>query len=455
MESSSLTNVSFEAGRARIPPAVLDFPKSSPAKFLILTQYFPPEIGGAPTRLQSVATELKRMGHEVEVLTGFPNYPRGKFFPGYEHGFYRRELRDGITIHRVWLYAATGGGVQRMLNYLSFSSTAFLGLLKTKRPDYIFVESPPIFLSVPAHLAGLLWGVPFIFNVSDMWPDVIVEGGFLKEGFLVRCMRVLERWSYRKALYVNAVTDGVRQDLLTKKSVPSEKVLFLPNGADTVRFQARPADNALKGRLGLAGRKVILWAGTLGFAHGLQHVLQAAKLLEETPHIHFLFVGDGSAKSEIVRLRDAMGLRNVTFHDSVQLEDLPPYFSIAEAGLASLIDLPLFEGARPSKVFPILASGKPLIFVGKGETARLVRQANAGVVVPAENPAALAHAVLQLMENSKLAQEFGRNGRLYVEANLTWSQVINEWLEQLRPVRRQSPVTLDSNQTTNTLTSTF
>ena len=199
-ESSGVANASFQAAHVSVPPVLLDARELPPAKFLILTQYFPPEIGGAPTRLQSLATELKRMGHQVEVLTGFPNYPRGKFFPGYEHGFYRREMRDGVTIHRVWLYAATGGGVQRMLNYLSFSATAFLGLLKTKRPDYIFVESPPIFLSFPAYLAGLLWGVPFIFNVSDMWPDVIVEGGFLKEGFLVRSMRALEGWSYRKAL---------------------------------------------------------------------------------------------------------------------------------------------------------------------------------------------------------------------------------------------------------------
>src|ERR1700675_4373384 len=286
-EASRLTGVAFDTGDVGSPSGGLHAPRQPPAKFLILTQYFPPEIGGAPTRLQSIATELKRMGHEVEVLTGFPNYPRGKFFPGYEHGVYRREIREGVTIHRVWLYPATGGGILRIFNYLSFTCTSFFGLLRTKRPDYIFVESPPIFLSIPACLAGFLWGVPFIFNVSDMWPDIIVEGGFLKEGHLVRCMRAIERWSYRKAAFVNAVTDGVRRDLLTKKSLSPEKVLFLPNGADTVRFQPRPPDNALKAELGLTSKKVILWAGTLGFAHGLEHVLQAAKLLEEVSQIHF------------------------------------------------------------------------------------------------------------------------------------------------------------------------
>ncbi|HTC61837.1 MAG TPA: glycosyltransferase family 4 protein [Candidatus Saccharimonadales bacterium] len=408
------------------------------AKFLIITQYFPPEIGGAPTRLQSVATELRKMGHEVEVLTGFPNYPHGKFPPGYRGSLYKREEKNGVTIHRVWLYPATGSGTKRMANYGSFTLMTFFGLFKTKRPDYIFVESPPIFLSVPAYLAGILWRVPFIFNVSDMWPDVIVEGGFLKEGFLVKCMRAIESWSYRKATYVNAVTDGVRSDLLTKKSVPAEKLLFLPNGADTVRFQPRSPDTSLKEKLGLTGKKIFLWAGTLGLAHGIEHILKAAKLLEGSSDIHFLFVGDGSAKEKLVRLRENLNLRNVTFHDAVQLDVLPAYFSIADVGLASLIDLPLFDGARPSKLFPILASGKPLIFAGKGESARLVRDANAGIVVAPENSEVLARAVLELAQNPDLAQAYGRNGREYVETHLQWSQVIAEWLRQFRSLKQSS-----------------
>jgi glycosyltransferase involved in cell wall biosynthesis len=440
MNSETTQIVDFSSDTAGIMSAVDSArnPHQPQARFLIITQYFPPEIGGAPTRLQSVATELTKMGHEVEVLTGFPNYPHGKFFPGYQGNLYKREVKGGVNIHRVWLYPASGSGVQRMANYGSFTLMTFFGLLKTKRPDYIFVESPPIFLSVPAYLAGILWRVPFIFNVSDMWPDVIVEGGFLKEGFLVNCMRAIESWSYRKATYVNAVTDGVRNDLLTKKSVPSEKLLFLPNGADTVRFQPRPPDINLKAKLGLTGKTIFLWAGTLGLAHGIEHILKAAKLLEDNGDIHFLFVGDGSAKKNLVQLREKMNLRNVTFHDAVQLDELPAYFSIAEVGLASLIDLPLFDGARPSKLFPILASGKPLIFAGKGESARLVRDANAGIVVPPENSEALAHAVMELAQNPCLAQTYGRNGRDYVESHLQWSQLIAEWLKQLRSLQQSS-----------------
>ena len=402
-------------------------------KFVLLTQYFPPEIGGAPTRLQCIAQELSRLGHDVEVVTALPNYPRGKFFPGYERCVYRREVWENIPVHRVWLYPAIGGGIERMLNYVSFTCMSLLGLFRAGRPDYIFVESPPIFLSLPAYLLGMVWGAPFIFNVSDLWPDVIVEGGFLKRGRLVRWLEEIERWSYRKAAYVNAVTEGVRDTLLHKKGVPAEKLLFLPNGADTVRFQPRPPDPVLAKRLGLENKKIILWAGTLGLAHDLENVLQAAKLLESAGEIHFLFVGDGSAKNAVVGLRDRLGLHNVTFHDAVPLDQLPPFFSIAEAGLSSLAGIPLFDGARPSKFFPVLASGKPLVFVGRGEAARLMETARAGVVVPPGDPTALASAVLELVRNPQLSEEYGRNGRRFVETNLQWSRIISDWAAQLRP----------------------
>jgi colanic acid biosynthesis glycosyl transferase WcaI len=400
-------------------------------KFLILTMYFPPEIGGAQTRLKSVAAELSRAGHEVEVVTALPNYPRGRIFHGYRGTFYRRELLDDIVVHRVWLYPAIGSGIKRMLNYVSFTVTSLFGMLRAKKPDYLFVESPPLFLGIPAYIAGLLWGVPFIFNVADLWPDAIVDGGFLKEGFVLRCLSAIESWSYRKAAYVNAVTEGIREVLVEKKSVAHEKVLFLPNGADTIRFQPRPIDVSFKRELGLEGKRIVLWAGTLGFAHGLEYVLRAAKLLEAQEDIHFLFVGDGSAKAALNQLRKDLDLRNVTLRDPVSLDKLPAYFSIAEAGLASLIDIPVHNGARPSKVFPILASGKPLIFIGRGEGARLVQQAKAGLVVPPQNSEAFASAVMELMTNPELIAEFGANGRKFVEENFQWSHLIRSWMAPL------------------------
>src|SRR5271165_1633598 len=244
-------------------------------KFLILTLYFPPEIGAAPTRLAAMARELSKIGHIVEVVTGMPNYPHGHILPEYRGSFYKREVWNGITIHRVWLYPTVGSGMGRILNYLSFSLFALYGLLRAQKPDYLFVESPPPTLSCPAYLCSKLWRIPFILNVADLWPDTLVEMGLLRKGLAFTLLSWLERWSYQKATYVNAITNGLRDALLKEKAVPLEKVLFLPNGVDTDLHRPYPKDATLMNALGLAGKKIVLYSGTLGRAHGLEHVLEA------------------------------------------------------------------------------------------------------------------------------------------------------------------------------------
>lgn len=409
-------------------------------RFLILTQYFPPEIGGPQTRLAAMATELRALGHDVEIVTGIPNYPRGEFFSGYRAKLYRRETLDGLTVNRVWLYPAMGGGIRRLINYLSFAATSLIGLWRSARADYIFVESPPLFLSVPAVVVARLKGSQVILNVADLWPDAIFQGGFMKKGLGFRCLEMLETWGYKHAAYVNAVTAGIRDTLVNQKGVPAAKMLFLPNGVDTERFLPRPGDAALSARLGLEGKKIILWAGTLGFAHGLDNILAAAKLLDGRGDTHFLFVGDGSAKLKLQDLASSMRLRNVSFLAPVSNRELAAYISISTAGLASLLDIPLHDGARPSKMFPVLASGRPLIFVGRGEAARLIHDAGAGIVVAPGNPEALAATVLELAGNPGLAESLGQRGRKYVEDHLQWSRLIGTWVKQLEAPRARHTI---------------
>lgn len=403
-----------------------------PMRLVILTQYFPPEIGAAPTRLQAMAAELRNLGHELEVVTAMPNYPHGHIFPEYAGRFYCCENRDGIKIHRVWIYAALGGGARRLLNYASFVVTSIVGLLRVQRPDYVFVESPPLPLTMPAYLFAWIWRVPSIMNVADLWPDAALEMGFLKEGAMVRVIRMLERWSYRHASYVNAMTGGIQESLLSQKGLAAAKVLFLPNGVDTLHYCPSPADQALKAELGLTGKKVVLYQGTHGHAHGLDCLLRAAKLLEREDDVHFLLIGDGSEKHRLEQLRRDLDLRNVTFHDPVPVKQLPSYFSIAECGLVSLRNLPHLTRARPAKLFPILASGKPVIFVGLGEGAQIAEQAKAGIVVPPGDPTALAAAVSDLLKDPEAIREFGANGRRFAEAHLQWSMLVSTWVSQLR-----------------------
>lgn len=399
--------------------------------FLVLTLYFPPEIGAAPTRLDAMTRELTRLGHDVEVVTGMPNYPQGKIFPGYRGSFYRREVRYRVVIHRVWLYPTVGRGLGRLLNYVSFSFFSLFGLFRAKRPDFLFVESPPLTLSGPGHIYSFLRRVPLILNIADLWPDTLVEMGLLHEGITLDLLYRLERWAYRQAAFVNTVTEGLRYSLLHAKGVPSDRLLFLPNGVDTERNRPQQPDPVFKRALGLSGKQVLLYSGTLGRAHGLENVLEAAALLKNQPDLHILFLGDGSERPALQEMKHRLQLENVTFHDPVSIEKLAPFQAIADCGLVSLRNLPIFEGARPSKMFPLLAAGKPLLFCGHGEGANLVRAAKAGIVVPSGDPQALAKAISELLRNRQLLEELGANGRRFVEEHYEWRKLVGDWVESL------------------------
>lgn len=398
--------------------------------FLLLTQYYPPEIGAPQTRLSAMARCLRASGHSVEVVTALPNYPKGKIFPRYQGRFYIREEIDGVTVHRVWIYAAAEAGVKRLVSYLSFMITCLYGLARSAKPDFLFVESPPLFLSLPAFIASRIWGVPFIFNVADLWPDAAKDLGIVENSIVLWLAYHFETWSYRKAKIVNAITDGVHNALVTVKGVQPQKVAFLPNGVDVGLFRPMAPDLELGRKFHCDGRAVFLYAGTHGYGQGLSVILQAASLLRDQP-IVFVFVGDGPMKVELLRMKAELELSNVVFEDSEPLERLPAYYSISTASIVPLKDMPLFDGVRPSKLFPSFGSGVPVIYAGKGEGARLIETTESGIVVPPEDADALAAAVMKLACDHELARELGSNARKYVVENMAWPSLIDNWLRQL------------------------
>ncbi|MBV9267044.1 MAG: glycosyltransferase family 4 protein [Acidobacteriaceae bacterium] len=398
--------------------------------FLFLTQYFPPEIGAPQTRLIAMSRELVSRGHSVEIVTALPNYPQGRIFKDYKGSFYRVD-RNEMIVHRVWLYACVGRGFKRILNYVSFSLTCMIGLIRSQKPDFVFIESPPLFLTVPGILFARVVGARPIFNVADLWPDSVVDMELMRKGLLIRLATKLESWAYRRSVFVIAMTEGIRDSLRYEKGVPEAKLMFLPNGVDLELYHPRQPDLQLKQRLGLEDKKLILYQGTQGYAHGLEAVMHAAALLRDDTSIHFLFVGNGSERRELEAVKARLHLANVTFVDFVPLSELPRFFSIAECGLVSLRRNRSFKGARPAKCNPIFASAKPVLFFGEGEGAELVKQAKAGIVVPYGDLQGLADAARYLVHNSSIAAQLGINGRRYAEQHLGWPAVISSWLTEL------------------------
>lgn len=401
-------------------------------RFLILTQYYEPEIGAPQVRLSALVRELRRAGHTVEVVTALPNHPTGRIFPGWGRRLYVRTEESGVMVHRVWLYPALGSGLRRLLNYFSFMVSCVFGLVRANRPDYLFIESPPLFPAIPGLLAARLWRTKAIFNVADLWPDSVVQLGLMKDGVMLRAAAWLERVIYQKADYVVAVTRGIERTLTGPKAVPGHRVLYLPNGVDTELFQPSSPDRALQQELGLVGKKVILYAGTHGYAHGMEVALKAAELIRHRADICFLFVGDGSEKNRLVGMAQQLSLPNVLFLEAAPPVMVSRLYSFAHVGLSTLRDSLLFEGTRPAKVFASMAAGVPVLYSGAGEGARLVEQAGAGLISGPEDASALAQGVVRLCDDPDLAAQLGSNGRRYVEERLSWTALIEDWLKSLQ-----------------------
>ena len=391
----------------------------SAMRFLLLSQYYPPEVGAAQLRLSAVVRELTRAGHEVEVVTALPNYPSGRLAPADRGRFSRREVIDGIRVRRFWLYPATGAGLRRIVSYLSFMLTGTVGGLRAERPDVVIVESPPLFLGIAGWIVSRRFGASFILNVSDLWPDSVRELGFMRKGPWLGLAYRLERWLYQRADAVTAVTRGIEDELI-RKGVPVDRVLFLPNGVDLDAF--KPAV-----RPGEAPRPTITYIGTHGFIHGLDVVLDAA---ERVPEADFVLIGDGSEKPRLVAQAERRGIENLRFEAPIPASEVPGRYAEATAGLSTLRDTPLSLMIRPAKVFAIMACARPVIYAGHGEGADLVRNASAGIVVPPEDPERLAEAVRMIIADPMRAAETGANGRRFV-AELAWDKIVPAWLADL------------------------
>lgn len=395
-------------------------------RVLILTQYYLPEIGAPQMRLAALARELRARHHDVEVVTAMPHHLLGRTYEGYRGKFYLRDEIDDVPVHRTWVYAATGTGLRRIANYLSFTISSLFGLARARRPDLVFVESPPLFLSVPGWIAALAWRAKLVFNVADLWPDSVRELGVMRDGPMLRAAERLESWSYARADIVNAVTVGIGETLRARKGVSPSKLRFLPNGIDTERFTPQPRDETLARSLKLDDRPVFIYAGTHGIAQALHHVVDAAATVQDRAIV--LFVGSGPTKPALVERARRSGASNIRFIDPVPLEMMPRFFSVAYASIVPLVRSDLMRGARPSKLFPAFASGVPIVYCGEGEGARLVSDAGAGVCVAPEDSRALAAAMIALCDTPDERAAMSERARRVAVEQYAWPGIVDRWL---------------------------
>jgi glycosyltransferase involved in cell wall biosynthesis len=401
-----------------------------PASFLVVTQYYPPERGAAQTRLGAVVAELDRRGHRVEVLTAIPNYPTGALFPGWSRRPVQVRHEGRVRVVRVWVWAAMGSGLGRLANYASFGLVSIVGLVRTRRADWTIVEYPTLAGALPAVLWCRLARRRVAVNVADLWVDAAVDVGVIPDGLAASGARRIESWMLRQADVVNAVTDGVAEAVAAKGVAP-DRIVLLPNGADTDRYAPGPEDPTVRSELGAApDERIVLYAGTHGYVHGLGVALDAAELLADE-RVRFVLVGGGSEKDDLVADAARRGLRNVTFLDPVDPERIADYLRATDVGLATVRPGDLYRSVRSAKMLPVLSSATPIAYSADDEGSKLVAAAGAGRVTPAGDAPSLAAAIRALLDDPAEAAACGARGRAWVEANASWRSIIGGWLASI------------------------
>jgi glycosyltransferase involved in cell wall biosynthesis len=408
-------------------------------RILILTQYFPPEVGSTQNRLSELALRLSKKGAVVSILTAMPNYPQMRVHEDYRGSLYRYEELNGLVVHRAFIFAHNKKSLLlRLLNYFSFVvSSFFVGWFKLDKFDLIICESPPLFLGISGFFLKKLKRSRLVFNVSDLWPETAKELNLVTNRFLLQASTLLEEFLYRKSDLITGQTQGIVQNISAR--FPSKMVHWLPNGVslDSCDSSSEPEAGNRESNVRQDWRTtlgfsmddfIVLYAGIIGYAQGLEVVLKAAKRLVDSERIKFLLIGDGPVKEQLTALQHELGLRNVYFHGAVPRASVREITVAADIVLIPLRRIRLFRGAIPSKIFENLALRKPILLGVEGEAKELfIDQGHAGLAFIPEDDADLAEKVRQLYHNPEALAELGDNGYRYVNEFFNWSKTANDF----------------------------
>ncbi len=404
-------------------------------KILYISQYFPPEMGAPAARAVELSRHWASAGHEVTVLTGFPNHPTGIVPPEYRGRLKRlvsREQIDGVQVVRTWLLPFPNRkAYQRILNYGSFfASSASTGSFLS-RPDVVIATSPQLLVGLSGWWVARLKGVPFVFEVRDLWPESLAAVGMGNENSLLyKTLARVARFLYRHSDRVVVVSPAFEDYLVEHGVVPRDKISVIENGVETQLFA--PSVGSLKIVMETEGRFVVSYIGTMGMAHGLETILAAAAQLQnQTPEILFVLLGAGAEKEKIIALARQRELNNVRFVDQQPRENIPAYIGASDVCLVLLKKSEVFKTVIPTKMLEFMSCARPVILGVDGQARAILERAHGGLAVEPENVDSLVNAVHYLAANRDEAFQMGRNGRDYILREFSRSQTAKAYIRVL------------------------
>ena len=369
-------------------------------RILFLTDNFPPEVNAPATRTYEHCVKWIELGYKVTVITCFPNFPKGKVFEGYTNKLYQKENIDGITVIRVWSYITENNGfVKRIIDYISYALTSFLFGLFVKT-DLIIATSPQFFTAVSGRILSFLKGKPWVMEVRDLWPDSIAAVGSMnKSSIPFKILKKIEHHLYLSASKIVVVTDSFKKYVIKDHQITTEKVGVFKNGVLISNFK-KPKPNdvmTLKESLGLKNKIVISYLGTHGLAHGLKFILESISKISN-PDLHFLFIGDGAEKENLIKYSKTLHSKNFTFLESVTKSEIPLYIEISDYSLVNLKKSDEFKNVIPSKIFENIAMYKPILLGVEGESKKLIDDYEVGVCFEPENKESFLNAIKDIQK---------------------------------------------------------
>ncbi len=397
-------------------------------KILFIIHYFQPEPNffvGLP-----FARELARRGHSVQVLTGFPNYPGGKLYDGYKLKWMQKEKMDGVSVIRLPLYPSHDrSSFRRILCYTSLAlSQTCIGSFAVDSADVAFVSQGPATVGLPAVVIKLLRRIPFVYNIQDLWPDSLTTTGMFDSSFGLKLVNSWCNFVYKRAAKIAVITPGMRAKLL-ERGVSQDKVEVVYNWCDNALICRDSPDQQLAQKLGMKGKFNVVFAGNMGRVQALEAVLDSARLLMgRCPELQFVFFGEGVEVESLKKKAMLLGLINVLFRARKPISEIGPILRLADVLLVHLKNDPLFEITIPSKTQAYLALGRPILVGVKGDTAELVRKAEAGICVEPENPLSIAEGIETLYSMKPSEREkIGSNGMRFYDENLSFDAAVSHY----------------------------
>lgn len=393
---------------------------------VLLSRYFPPEIGTAANLFFELAKELASSGNRVTVVTSFPWYNLEEVPEKYRGKMFMRENMEGVEVVRVSFPLVGPQKIKLAVGHITAPLASFIGGLFVKRPDIIYVYSPPLFMGLAAWLLRFFKKTPFVFGVQDLHPQCYIDQGILKNKFAIFALRAIEKFCYRKADAITVHSKG-NKDYIVGKGIEADKIAVLPNWIDTDEIKPLPRHNDFSREHALDDKFIVGYAGTLGMSQGLLSVIDAADILKHREDIEFFIVGDGIEKKAMEQRKKEKGLNNVRFL-GMQTKSVYPYVvASSDVGLVTL-NKKVKTPVVPSKILSMMASSRAVLasMPLDGDAPKMIGDSGCGICIGPEDPAGLADKIVFLADNRDICEDHGKRGRAYVVEHFSLKKVAKD-----------------------------